>query len=191
MMMTVPCLNGIYIRSKPKEQTTSFAAGHPGLWLMASFPSIPRAFFVLSSCFLHNKHRQRFLPHISSLVACCSVPSTTSAMPSVRSQPSVKSGASRSTSPSPSPSRRSPTEATTLLAPSTPVQPAHGFQHHSHLRKSSVGGRSVSGRSTAGSTHRGYGSVNTKPGPVNQAPRASKLGQRVGLLRDITQFNGR
>lgn len=99
-------------------------------------------------------------------------------MPSTRTQPSEHSAPSRSSSPSPAPSRRSPTEITTLLAPSTPV-PAPGFQQHSHLRKTSVGGRSVSGRSVAGSVHRGYGSVNNKPGPASQAPRVSKVGQRV------------
>jgi len=86
-------------------------------------------------------------------------------MPSIRSQPS------RSISPSP------PRENTALLAPSTPTH-AHGFQKQSHLRKASVGGRSVSGRSTAGSI-RGYGTVNGRPGPASQAPRVSKLGQRV------------
>jgi hypothetical protein len=88
-------------------------------------------------------------------------------MPSIRSQPS------RSISPSP------PRENTALLAPSTPTA-GHGFQNQAHLRKASVGGRSVSGRSTAGSI-RGYGTVNGRPGPASQAPRVSKLGQRVRL----------
>jgi hypothetical protein len=95
-------------------------------------------------------------------------------MPSIRSQPS------RSISPSP------PRENTALLAPSTPTH-AHGFQKQSHLRKASVGGRSVSGRSTAGSI-RGYGTVNGRPGPASQAPRVSKLGQRVRL--SLTEFEG-
>lgn len=94
--------------------------------------------------------------------------SPTATMPSIRSQ------ASRSISPSP------PRENTALLAPATPT-PAHGFQNQAHLRKASVGGRSVSGRSTAGSI-RGYGTVGSRPGPASQAPRVSKLGQRVCLF---------
>lgn len=80
---------------------------------------------------------------------------------------------------------RSPNEVTSLLPPSqspTAVGSSTGSTsfNKSHSRKASVGGRSVSGRSVAGSV-RGYGAT-TKPagpGPVDQPPRVSKLGQRV------------
>lgn len=113
------------------------------------------------------------------------VPNGQPKMPSVHTQPSVHSGPSRSTSPSPSRQHhQEPSEITNLLAPGpAPATPGPAFQNHSHLRKASVGGRSVSGRSVAGSIHRGYGSVNSKPGPASQAPRVSKLGQRVGPCR--------
>lgn len=121
--------------------------------------------FHLHVTYIHNSNKGRS-DHPSTGATTCTAHDTT--MPSIRSQ------ASRSISPSP------PRENTALLAPSTPT-PAHGFQNQAHLRKASVGGRSVSGRSTAGSI-RGYGTVDSRPGPASQAPRVSKLGQRVSPL---------
>ncbi|WRT69643.1 uncharacterized protein IL334_006632 [Kwoniella shivajii] len=80
-------------------------------------------------------------------------------------------------------------ESTTLLPPSTATH-AHSNPHphphtptHGHVRKSSISARSVSGRSVAGSV-RNYGAVSGRPGPSEQVPRVSKLGQR----RILTTF---
>ncbi|WWC95765.1 hypothetical protein V866_002631 [Kwoniella sp. B9012] len=84
-----------------------------------------------------------------------------------------------------SPTRTSPAEETTTLLPPTSQHP-HAHPHtpaHPHARKTSISTRSVSGRSVAGSV-RNYGAVAGRPGPVEQAPRVSKLGQR----RILTTF---
>ncbi|WWC73747.1 uncharacterized protein I206_107719 [Kwoniella pini CBS 10737] len=81
---------------------------------------------------------------------------------------------------------QSPAEETTTLLP--PTAPAHPHAHHHspnhpHTRKTSISTRSISGRSVAGSV-RNYGAVAGRPGPSEQAPRVSKLGQR----RILTTF---
>ncbi|KAK6908529.1 hypothetical protein I204_06509 [Kwoniella mangroviensis CBS 8886] len=84
-----------------------------------------------------------------------------------------------------SPTRTSPAEETTTLLPPTSQHP-HAHPHtpaHPHARKTSISTRSVSGRSVAGSV-RNYGAVAGRPGPVEQVPRVSKLGQR----RILTTF---
>lgn len=124
-------------------------------------------------------------------------PDTSITMPTPKnaSHPST-----RSSSPS-----ASPNEVTTLLPP--PTRSGHSSGAHSpaarshagssftfrqnrdrdaagtagsgtgHARKGSVGGRSVS---MAGSV-RGHGTIPRDRGPIDQVPRASKLGQRVCL----------
>jgi len=75
---------------------------------------------------------------------------------------------------SPSPSASNADEVTALLPPtSRPRTPPHGHQVHS--RKVSVGQRSIAG------SVRGYGAVSTRVSPTEQAPRVSKVGQRVSL----------
>ncbi|WVR08105.1 hypothetical protein IAU60_005151 [Kwoniella sp. DSM 27419] len=98
--------------------------------------------------------------------------------------------ASARSSLSSTPTHEHPSEVTTLLPSSTGHSQAHGHAHaatpvhaHPHGRKASVGGRSVSGRSVAGSV-RNYGATPVRPGPAEQAPRVSKVGQR----RILTTF---
>ncbi|WWC65769.1 uncharacterized protein I303_108391 [Kwoniella dejecticola CBS 10117] len=82
-------------------------------------------------------------------------------------------------------------ETTSLLPPSAPAHPhSHSHPHthphmpnHAHARKTSISARSISGRSVAGSV-RNYGAVAGRPGPAEQAPRVSKVGQR----RILTTF---
>ncbi|WVW86983.1 hypothetical protein I302_109039 [Kwoniella bestiolae CBS 10118] len=93
--------------------------------------------------------------------------------------------ASNRSSVSSSPTRTSPTEETTTLLPPASQHP-HAHPHtpsHPHARKTSISARSVSGRSVAGSV-RNYGAVAGRPGPAEQAPRVSKVGQR----RILTTF---
>ncbi|WWC92749.1 uncharacterized protein L201_007708 [Kwoniella dendrophila CBS 6074] len=89
-----------------------------------------------------------------------------------------------------SPTRASATEETTTLLPPTTNSHNHAHSHphphtpvHPHARKTSISARSVSGRSVAGSV-RNYGAVSGRPGPSEQAPRVSKVGQR----RILTTF---
>jgi hypothetical protein len=113
---------------------------------------------------LVGEYERKRIEPAAQAIACCAMPSIKPPSPS----------SSRSSS---SPRTHSPTEVTTLLPASSSHTPSLTFVRN-HNRKASVSGRSVNGRNVAGSV-RGYGAV-TRPGPVEQAPRVSRAGQRVG-----------
>ena len=141
-----------------------------------------------------NQHQHSWTPAASG---------TASSPHSIASNPKMtKSNSS-------SPPAASPNEVTTLLPPPaksgqssgahSPAARSHAgssftFRQNrdrdaaagaAHGRKGSVGGRSVS---MAGSV-RGYGTIPRDRGPIDQVPRVSKLGQRVGHWADASLFS--
>ena len=95
--------------------------------------------------------------------------------PSTRTMPSRPASVRKSRSPSPGSTAATATadEVTSLLPSTSRPRSPPSASAQKHARKSSLGARSVAG------SVRGYGAVSTRVSPNEQAPRVSKVGQRV------------